>query len=376
MKTTKSVKRRRTTVRRKRGGGFCENNDEICDFANSVSMHANGDSHETIDCGRSGIAKVNPIKVSQDIARLKKNFKFYVPETQTAVTELLNEYEQKYKSCIEPNSSRTSVSDLTLTPRSNLTTPGSEQSTPPTTSRSEDSSVSSTSSDNSASNSSKSSVILPLSVILPSSDNSASNSSKSSVSSALPNGNSTTDTKALGTAPTTGTQASNQPTSASNQPTSASNQPTSAKTAKQAIEGQLKIVEDARKQKEAEEKAKVEQPENNLFIKKICEKLPNPYSITKVQNNDEMPDSNVKAQSNIVVYFKDGKIYTDIKNLIDELTPESLRNISLDGTKTTITKAKVSEELYKRIQGLCPQKIDFFEKATTGGRRKRTTKRR
>jgi membrane protein involved in colicin uptake len=139
------------------------------------------------------------------------------------------------------------------------------------------------------------------------------------------------------------------------------------------LAAQKKKEEEEAKAKAAAEKAAAIKKENDAFKENLC---------------DKMPDSSVKAQSNNVVYFNNGKVYTDINTLISELTsvtPESLYKVSTNGT-TTVTKAKVSEELYNRIngirnkkvsiQGLCPQKISFFEKATTGGRRKRTTKRR
>jgi membrane protein involved in colicin uptake len=146
-----------------------------------------------------------------------------------------------------------------------------------------------------------------------------------------------------------------------------------AKKEEERLAAQKKKEEEEAKAKAAAEKAAAIKKENDAFKENLC---------------DKMPDISVKAQSNNVVYFNNGKVYTDINTLISELTgvtPESLYKVSTNGT-TTITKAKVSEELYNRIkgmrikgvsiQGLCPQKIDFFEKATTGGRRKRTTKRR
>lgn len=107
---TTIVKKRRVTVRRKRGGAttvsHCADKNELCDFANSVSMNANGDSHIPIDCEKSAVV---PFKVKRDIETLNKNKGKYDDVKKEVVTQLLGEYDAKYKGCFETSPSNEPV---------------------------------------------------------------------------------------------------------------------------------------------------------------------------------------------------------------------------------------------------------------------------
>ena len=338
MKTTKSVKRRRTTMRRKRGGGTCDTDvNDICDFVNKVSMQANGPGHEIRDCGNRGNIKMGStkIKVSQDIAKLKGHLKnnSYELKIKDDVESLLREYYEKYISCIGPNSSRTSESDLP---------PGSEQST----------SLSEVSPVSPASNSTESNLLT------------TAEQAKQAEQAAKQEEEAKEEAKKAELAKEEAKQEEAEKAKKAKELAALKKEKAEATKKAKELEKQAKQAEAAaKKAKDEAAKAELEKLDNDNFKKNVCKNLPDTVS---------SQDSTM----NNVVYFKGAKVYTDIKELTDELNGKTVDFTKIIGSVTTMTKVKVLEKLYNRINKVCPGKMHFFEEVKTGGRRKRTTKRR
>jgi hypothetical protein len=169
----------------------------------------------------------------------------------------------------------------------------------------------------------------------------------------------------------------------------AKRQQEAAAEAKRQQEAAVKRQQEAavKRQQEAAAEAKRQQKEakennENERFNNICKNLPD-TSFAKIEISQET-DISQKDTPKVVYkynYFNNGKVYTKIDELIDELEKVPVSDFTnwYNQFNNNITRIKVSNGLYARIFRICPERQKYFETTESSGgsrKRKHTTKRR